>query len=165
MNRISIGLLRDDEIESLRHLAESIWRASYPGMISAEQIDYMLEQRYRSALLRQLLARGDRILAARGGGRLVGFAHACVIGGRTCKLDKLYVDAELQRHGIGALLVAEVERFAREHDCGLLMLRVNKGNEKALAAYRKYGFEQVSELTEDIGGGFVMDDYVLAKSV
>jgi len=165
MNRISLGLLRDDEVESLRRLAASIWHVSYSGMISAEQIDFMLEQRYHPALLRQLLARGDRMVAARGGGQLVGFAHAFPVGESTCKLDKLYVGVEHQRHGIGALLVGEVERFVRERDGRVLTLRVNKRNFRALAAYRKYGFEQVSELTEDIGGGFVMDDYVLAKRI
>ena len=165
MERINLGLLRYDEVESLQCLAASIWRVSYADMISAEQIDFMLEQRYRPALLRQCLARGDRMVAARGGGQLVGFAHAFPVGESTCKLDKLYVSVEYQRHGIGALLVGEVERLVRERACRVLTLRVNKRNFRALAAYRKYGFEQVSELTEDIGGGFVMDDYVLAKRV
>ncbi|MFM8444277.1 MAG: GNAT family N-acetyltransferase [Methylococcus sp.] len=165
MDSISLGLLRDDEIESLQRLAAEIWHASYAGMISAEQIDYMLEQRYQPALLRQRLARGDRMIAARVNGRLAGFAHAFPVGEGACKLDKLYVSADLQRRGIGARLLGEVERFVRGQDCHVLMLRVNKRNDKALAAYRKYGFEQVSELVEDIGGGFVMDDYVLAKRV
>jgi predicted GNAT family acetyltransferase len=83
-------------------------------MISSEQIEYMLVQRYRPSLLRQLLARGDCIFAARAGDQLVGFAHAYVTGEGHCKLDKHYVSTELQQHGIGAMLVKEVEQFARQ---------------------------------------------------
>jgi hypothetical protein len=40
---------------------------------------------------------------------------------------------------------------------------VNKQNHQALAAYQKYGFSLASDVIEDIGGGFVMDDFVLIK--
>lgn len=163
VDTISLGNLRDDEIEQLCALAESIWRASYRDMISPEQITYMLEQRYRPALLRQLQARGDRFVAARAGGELVGFAHAYLTEATQCKLDKLYVSTELQRHGIGTQLVSAVAAYARQHGCERLILRVNKRNLAALAAYRKYGFSLATAMTEDIGNGFVMDDYVLVK--
>lgn len=160
---ISMGALRDEEFEPLCALAESIWRINYRDMISPEQIAYMLEQRYRPGLLRQLQARGDRFVAARAGDELVGFAHAYLTEATQCKLDKLYVSTELQRHGIGGQLVSAVVNYARQHGCEQLVLRVNKRNFAALAAYRKYGFTLASAMIEDIGNGYVMDDYVLAK--
>ena len=105
MNNVTVGLLRDDEIEPLQKLAEAIWRVTYKDLISHEQLVYMLDHRHRPALLRQLLARGDRIFAARGGEQLVRFAHAYVTGEGNCKLDKIYVSTDLQRHGIGSLLM------------------------------------------------------------
>lgn len=33
----------------------------------------------------------------------------------------------------------------------------------AIAAYRKYGFTVREEVVQDIGGGFVMDDYIMEK--
>jgi hypothetical protein len=47
------------------NLAGRVWRAHYPGIISAEQIEYMLAQRYRPVLVKQFIARGDVWLAAR----------------------------------------------------------------------------------------------------
>ena len=41
------------------------------------------------------------------------------------------------------------------------MLAVNKRNAAAIAAYRKHGFEIVEAVVKDIGGGFVMDDYIM----
>ena len=163
VQQVTVGLLRDDEVEALRQLAEAIWKISYQTLISPAQIDYMLSQRYQPALLRQLLARGDRIFAARAGGELVGFAHAFRADAAQCKLDKLYVRHDLQRHGIGSLLLEAVEDYARRQDCKHLTLRVNKHNHQALAAYQKYGFIRAADVIEDIGGGFVMDDFVLIK--
>ena len=71
MREIEIRLLRLDEAEALVELAASIWRACFPGIISSEQIEYMLAQRYKPGLVRQLLARGDLWLAALAGDELI----------------------------------------------------------------------------------------------
>jgi ribosomal protein S18 acetylase RimI-like enzyme len=42
---------------------------------------------------------------------------------------------------------------------------VNKRNRNAIAAYEKYGFRIVDSVVKDIGGGFVMDDYIMSKDV
>jgi hypothetical protein len=40
---------------------------------------------------------------------------------------------------------------------------VNKRNASAIAAYRKHGFDVRESVVKDIGGGFVMDDYIMEK--
>jgi ribosomal protein S18 acetylase RimI-like enzyme len=47
--------------------------------------------------------------------------------------------------------------------CTTLILAVNKRNEKAIAAYRKQGFAVRDSVCVDIGNGFVMDDFIMAK--
>ncbi len=44
-----------------------------------------------------------------------------------------------------------------------LWLQVNKRNTDAIGFYRSAGFEVIREAVMDIGGGFVMDDYLMAK--
>jgi ribosomal protein S18 acetylase RimI-like enzyme len=44
----------------------------------------------------------------------------------------------------------------------LIVLAVNRSNAVAIAAYRKYGFEVCAAHVKDIGGRFVMDDYIMA---
>jgi RimJ/RimL family protein N-acetyltransferase len=46
-----------------------------------------------------------------------------------------------------------------------LILSVNKRNTKAITAYKRNGFAIVESVVTDIGGGFVMDDYVMAKEL
>ncbi len=163
MQALDCAPLRDDEAEALAALARQIWYGHYPGLISEAQIEYMLAQRYHPPYIRQTLARGDRWDVVRAGGELVAFAHSYPLEGGAVKLDKLYVHPEWQRHGIGGLLVDKVSERARLHGRSHLVVRVNRGNAQAIAAYRKYGFVAVRELVEDIGEGFVMDDYVMVK--
>ncbi len=162
---IAVGPLALDEAEAVATLARTIWHAHYPGIIGIEQIDYMLAERYKPALIRQTLARGDRWLAARAAGALLGFAHGYALMDGDYKLDKLYVHPDYQRHGIGQLLMALMIEHARRHGARRMVLRVNRRNAQAVAAYRKYGFEILVPIVEDIGAGFVMDDYVMTKSL
>lgn len=163
MSGPAITALRPEEAEALGELAGRIWRHNYAGMISPAQIDYMLAQRYHPPLIRQQLARGDHWDVARDGETLLAFAHSFPLEGGAVKLDKLYVHPDWQRRGIGALLLQRVEARARARGRSHLVLRVNRRNSQAIAAYRKYGFCVAREVVEDIGQGFVMDDYVMIK--
>ncbi len=165
MAEVGIGLLRPDEAEALAELADRIWHAHYRDIIPPAQIEYMLRQRYRPDLVRQLMARGDQWLVARAGEALIGFAHGYPLSESDYKLDKLYVHPDWQRHGIGGRLIGELAARARAHGCNRLVLRVNRNNRSAIQAYLKYGFQVVTSLVEDIGGGFVMDDHVMVSEI
>lgn len=165
MNEMAFGLLRLEEAEALVELAGLVWRQHYPGIISEGQIEYMLAQRYKPGLVRQLLARGDLWVAARAGEDLVGFAHGHPLAEGDYKLDKLYVHPDYQRHGIGSRLIKEVVRHALDHDCTRLALRVNRQNHNAIQAYLKHGFQVADIIVEDIGNGYYMDDYIMVKDL
>ncbi len=165
MDKIEIGPLRLDEAEAVVELAGRVWRAHYPRIISSEQIEYMLEQRYRPVLVKQFIARGDVWLAARAGETLVGFAHGHPLTEGDYKLDKLYVETDLQRHGIGGLLIRAMADRAAAQGYSRLALRVNRQNRQAIDAYLKHGFTVQTIYLEDIGGGHVMDDYVMTKEL
>lgn len=162
---IEISPLRLDEADAVAALARAVWNAHYPDIIGQAQIDYMLAQRYKPGLIRQLLARGDLWLAARADGELVGFAHGHPLQEGDYKLDKLYVATGWQRHGIGGELIREIGERARRHGHARLLLRVNRQNKPAIEAYLKHGFKVATIVVEDIGEGFVMDDYVMIKEL
>jgi ribosomal protein S18 acetylase RimI-like enzyme len=81
--------------------------------------------------------------------------------GPTLRLDKLYLRARFRGRGLGQRMLEHVRNEAGRRGAREITLRVNKRNAAALAAYGRFGFERIGELTEDIGGGYVMDDYVL----
>lgn len=149
---VDIAPLRLDEAEAVAELARAVWQATYPAIIGQAQVDYMLDQRYKPGLIRQLLARGDLWLAAHAGAELVGFAHGYALQDGDYKLDKLYVASAWQRHGIGGELIRAVAERAARHGSRRLLLRVNRQNQAAIDAYLKHGFQVATVIVEDIGG-------------
>jgi GNAT superfamily N-acetyltransferase len=161
MTELAIRALEEADIGTLGRLAREIWRAHYPAIISRAQIDFMLSQRYNPAAIRAALS-GQCWDAAWLGSEMVGFAHSFPDDlPATWKLDKLYVLPAHQRKGIGFALLQQAKKHAIDTGAARLVLRVNKRNSSALAAYAKYGFAIYGEQVLDIGNGFVMDDYLL----
>ena len=162
-----ITALTPADVPELIALASAIWRCHYPGIISTAQIEYMLAQRYDAAVLNAELGRDDLWWdQLRVDGRMIGFSsYLLTAQAGEMKLDKLYVQHGYQRRGYGGMLLARALEVAREHGCVTMLLAVNRNNRTAIAAYRKHGFRIVRSVVKDIGGGFVMDDHVMARSV
>ncbi|MBX9812844.1 MAG: GNAT family N-acetyltransferase [Burkholderiales bacterium] len=161
---VFIAPLVPEDVERVSALAAGIWRTHYPGIISATQIEYMLAQRYDPRVMREELQRDDvwwdKLLA---GNEIIGFSSYFLSGPCEMKLDKLYVRQDRQRRGYGGMLVEHACAVARERGCSWLVLAVNRNNANAISAYGKYGFKIRGAVVKDIGGGFVMDDYIMEK--
>ena len=154
-------------LPAISELAGVIWRACYPGIITSEQIDYMLARMYSLDVLRDEIRsqgiRYDRLLLD---GELAGFAsYGPTSEPGVMKLHKLYLLPELHGRGLGSRLLQHVEGEVRAGAGRRLILSVNKRNAKAIAAYQRNGFRIVESVVTDIGGGFVMDDYIMAKEL
>lgn len=162
-----------DHVAEIRDLAGTVWRAHYPGIISPEQIEYMLARMYDLDVLAAELRGGIAHFRALVGDVLVGFASTGpsepLSGAEqellTFKLHKLYVHPAHQRIGVGAALLGAVQHHARTRGASALVLNVNKQNAKAIAMYGKHGFALAESVVVDIGNGFVMDDFVMKQTL
>jgi ribosomal protein S18 acetylase RimI-like enzyme len=162
---IDIQPIAPSDIPAIAALAREIWHSAYSGIISQGQIDYMLAQRYNHQQLREDLENREKWWhQAFVEGRRGGFA-CCEIHEGEFKLDKLYIHPERQRQGVGGALIAHVAAQAKTLGYPAVILSVNKRNEPAINAYRKLGFVTRAAVTNDIGGGYVMDDYIMTKAV
>jgi diamine N-acetyltransferase len=162
---IEIRPITPPDVPAISLLAREIWQATYPGIITQEQIDFMLEQRYGHERLYDDLEDADRWLdQAFHDGRRVGFAFSEIYKGEF-KLDKLYIHPDVQRKGVGGELIAHVAARAKKLGYPCVILAVNKRNDKAIGSYKKYGFVVREAIVDDIGRGFVMDDYVMEKKL
>ena len=98
-------------------------------------------------------------------GRPIGYlAYQREDDGRV-KISKLYVLPEHQRRGHGQEMLAQIFEQAQMLGAPAVWLQVNKRNAGAIGAYRKAGFEIIDGAVFNVGGGFVMDDYLMAKEV
>lgn len=156
-----------EDLPVIAALAASIWRSHYPGIITHAQIDYMLGRMYALETMRREVA-DDGICyeVLRIEGRLVGFA--AVGPGKEpglFKLHKLYLHPDLQGRGLGSRLLGHMEAKAIGLGARRIELQVNKRNVSAIATYRRNGYRVAEEAVFDIGGGFVMDDFIMEKDL
>ena len=148
------------DIPLIRELAQASWWAHYPGIISEQQIEYMLDWMYSETQLSKDLEKGVEYLILENPNPL-GFAGwECDMSRATAKLHKLYLVPEAIGGGYGQLLLNDVLRRARSAGMNRLELGVNKHNQRAINAYERFGFLRQSSVCNDIGNGFVMDDYI-----
>jgi GNAT superfamily N-acetyltransferase len=165
--RSQIIRANEADLPAISELAGVVWRACYPGIITHAQIDYMLARMYSLDMLRDEIRsqgiRYDRLLVD---GKPAGFAsYGPTSELAVMKLHKLYLLPELHGRGLGSRLLQHVEREVRAGAGRRLILSVNKRNTKAIASYQRNGFVIAGSVVTDIGGGFVMDDYIMAKNL
>lgn len=156
-----------DHVAAIAELAGVIWRACFPGMISGEQIDYMLARMYRlERLQEEIVCEGIRYNRLFVGGEFVGFAsYGPTARAGEFKLHKIYLHPRLQGRGFGGELLRHCEDEIRRRDGRRVTLNVNRNNTRAIAVYRRHGYVIAESTVTDIGGGFVMDDYVMEKGL
>ena len=153
----------DGHLSEIQKLAYAIWREHYPGIISSEQIEYMLREGYSlEALQRDSQQGGTRYDRASVGGALVGFsAYGPHSDADALVLHKLYVEATQRGRGCARKLVEAASEHALANSLNRVILRVNKHNRVAIAAYERMGFANRGSIVSDIGSGFIMDDYLM----
>ena len=153
------------DIPLLRDLAQHIWRECYPGIIPPEQIEFMLVWMYSEDEIRRQLAAGVPWEIAEQNGEPVGYLSWQREDDGRVKISKLYVLPQYQRRGFSARMLGHICECAHALGAHAVWLQVNKRNEPAIGAYLKAGFHIEKEAVFDIGGGFVMDDYLMARAI
>ena len=147
------------QIAEVARLGGEIWREHYGGLLSAEQIAYMLEK-YQSerAVAAQLADGGYRYWLVFEDGRPCGYC-GFVREEERLFLSKLYLRRAVRGRGIARLALEKLKAEA----AGLrsIYLTVNKENSGSIAVYKALGFREIDAVKTDIGGGFYMDDYIM----
>jgi len=156
--------IRNTHFQQVYQLASEIWNDNYKGIISQNQIDYMLNMMYKSERLQQDLDDNYQWEFIIHEEEIIGYI-AYVIKDNRVFLSKIYLKTSAQGLGLGKLALNRVTDFAKTKNCNSVYLTVNKGNEKGVRAYKKFGFKIIAEQITDIGNGYVMDDYVFEYSI
>lgn len=163
---LAIRSASDAEIPVLRALAEKIWRESYAAMLTPGQIDYMLAWMYAPETIASEMREGVIWETASLGGEMIGF-HSSTFEAETrrVKLNKLYVLPEQQGFGFGQQLLERVHTLAAQRGASHVWLQVNKNNARAIRAYERAGYRVERSAVFDIGGGYVMNDFIMTRAI
>lgn len=157
----------DENFTDIRAIAAEVWPIAYSAILSQKQLDYMMEMMYSVASLQvQAKEKGHRFILAKEGETVLGFASYEFNYNKKpkTKIHKIYVLSNQQGKGIGKTLIDFIVNEAKARHQKGLILNVNKNN-IAIRFYERIGFEIIFEEVIDIGNGYVMDDYVMEKSI
>lgn len=146
----------------IRSLAERSWNSAYQGIISQDQIDYMLAEMYSEEELAKhfetpdyhyFIIYDDEIPAG-----FIGFEHNYEPD--ITKLHRIYLIPEAKGKGLGKTAISFLKDVVKDYGNRRIILNVNKNN-SARKVYESQGFKVYDEVVLDIGNGYVMDDYLM----
>lgn len=163
--KITMQPVSDAQIEALAALADEIWHEFFPAVISEGQIDYMLEKFQSAPAMREQIATDNyRYYFVMLGDETIGY-----VGIRPetelLFLSKLYLKKQYRGRGYGRQMIEFVAQQARELGKSGVYLTVNRFNDGSVGVYHATGFTVARTQVTDIGGGYVMDDYVFQLPV
>lgn len=161
MAKIEFKRVMDNtEINILAQKAYEIWHEYFPGIITVQQIDYMLDMFLAPNSIQREMKEGYEFYLLYGDDVFVGFTVLKPEADRLF-ISKLYVDKKHRGQGYGSSMFEIANKIAVKNNLNTMYLTVNKYNTPAIEVYKHKGFEIINEVTTDIGSGFIMDDFVM----
>lgn len=156
---VSILPVTHADIPALAAMAREIWEQHYTPVIGREQVAYMVGRfQSASAIAHQLAEERYRYYFFEREGERAGYMGIQPNDG--LYLSKLYIRAPYRGQGIARQALDYLVQLCRQEGYDKIWLTVNKHNAGSIAAYEALGMTRTREQTADIGGGFVMDDFI-----
>lgn len=154
------------DIETISQLADEIWRDHYMPIIGAEQVEYMLKHFQNVDAIRNQIDSGYQYFILRQKEQpLAYFATLRDASRQSLHISKIYVRSSHQRQGLGKQIITFIESYCRQQGFSHVWLTVNRHNQNAIDFYLRNKFLNTGALVQDIGAGFVMDDFKMVKKI
>jgi RimJ/RimL family protein N-acetyltransferase len=154
-------VITDVEIRVTARLAREIWTEHYTTIIGADQVDYMLDKfQSEHAITEQIQNMGYIYYLIKTNKNAIGY-FAIIQEDEELFLSKLYIQKTMRGKGLARKTIDFIKTIALESNLGKITLTVNKNNIGSIVVYQKLGFVNTGPVIQDIGGGFIMDDYKL----
>ena len=149
---IHIRAMTERDIDAVSRLLGASWRRTYVPIMGAETTARVSDERHAPERLAAELADPDKasFVAERPDRSLAGYALASMDGDGDVRLDRLHLDPSEFGTGLAADLLHAVLAF--HSGIPSIAVEVIEGNDRALAFYRKHGFEVVQRQTASHGG-------------
>ncbi len=159
---LEIEQVRANNAYIINDLAHQIWPHAFRGIISEDQIKYMLDWMYNVQTLEEQINTGQLYYVLKEFGQAKGFIglEPNFPDAEQLRIHKLYVLPNEQGKGFGRKLLTQAIDVAFDLDLKSLHLNVNRFNE-SVKFYKHVGFSTIGEEDIDIGQGYLMEDYIM----
>ena len=154
-----------DHVTKVVDMADTIWRECYKGILSDEQIEYMVDK-YQSdnVVTRKMINEGYEFYLVNNGSNVIGFISFLKDGNKLL-LTNLYILEEYREKGYCELVIDKVIKNCIDTDIDRVRITLNKLNEEGIKIYTDMGFSKIEEDVQDIGNGFVIDNCLMEKQI
>ena len=153
-----------DDAALLARTAEAMFRDAFEDSNDAAQMDAYCRDHYSAEIQRAELESPDiRVLLLEEQGSVIGYAQLRVRTPRS-EIWRFYVDRARHGRGVAHRLMEESLRVLREAGATEARLAVWEHNPRAIAFYRKSGFE-VKGAQPFVLGTEVQTDLVMSRSL
>ena len=149
-------------IPILCNLAREIQIPYFTPIIGEAQINYMLELFLSENAVKDQIKKGYQYRLVSHNGELCGY-FAVFPEDNKLFLSKFYLKEHFRGKGLGKKMMEEVCRLGQ--GLSSVYLTVNKQNHGPIAVYHALGFSIIDSVETDIGNGYIMDDYIMEKSL
>lgn len=155
------------DIATIQELAQLAFPPTFRAIIGDAQVAYMMNWMYSTESLERQMASGHVYQIGYENSRAVGYVSLERQGDALFHLQKIYVPPAEQKKGYGKQLfcsaIALAKRLAGK-SC-TVELNVNRENSGAIEFYKRRGMKIVRQGDFAIGGGYFMNDYIMALEV
>lgn len=160
-----IPVTTPQHISLCERLAYDIWQEHYVPIIGTKQVNYMLENfQTAEAIGKQIVEEQYAYFLIKLEDIYIGyFSLRTDAADKSLFLSKIYLLEGQRGRGLGRQTFDYIQQVAAESGCERIHLTVNKNNTKTIAFYEACGFENTGSVVQDIGEGFVMDDFRMEK--
>ncbi|NBK98029.1 MAG: GNAT family N-acetyltransferase [Erysipelotrichia bacterium] len=151
------------DIHELSVKAAQIWYEHFTAIIGEQQVSYMLNKFLsEEAIQDAILNENYEFYGIYKEKQMIGFFTIHKEQPRLF-LSKLYIEKQQRGKGYARQTLMYIEQLMRNNGLTSIWLTCNKYNHDTLAIYQKMGFTIFDEAVNEIGEGYVMDDYYLEK--
>ena len=155
-----VFLENKEEIKALSALATKIVKEHFDPLIGEAQNDYMISKFQSVSAIREQIAEGYRYYFVLKNQEQLGFM-AFYPKNKKMYLSKFYVDSKFRGQGIASKMFQFVKEQSIKEKLSAIVLNVNRNNKEVIDIYQHLGFRKIREEKNEIGKGYVMDDFVL----
>ena len=149
----------------IRAVASQIWEPTYRSILSEEQLTYMFEMMYATDhIQQQMTEQGHQYFIVYADEKPVGYLSIETASDDTYIFQKIYTLPAFQGKGVGRFLFDQGVSYLKTiHPTPFTVeLFVNRAN-PAVGFYEHLGMKITGVRDFDIGNGYFMNDYIMAK--
>jgi ribosomal protein S18 acetylase RimI-like enzyme len=169
---ITIRVASLDDVEAIVSLGIRTFRDTFDEVNTPNNMMHYLNETFNIKRIgEEILEGGSCFFLAEQDSQAIGYArvrHAekpdGLGEGNAIEIERLYADKKFLGKRVGYLLMSECLQFARENNCKWVWLGVWESNERAIAFYKRWGFERFSEHIFMLGTD-AQTDWLMKKSI